>query len=79
MTEATGERWLSLPEAAEHLGLAMRSVYSFVHRGELPATGWPMRIRWSDLEDFIRRSRIAPGELRHLYPPGVDDESNEGT
>ena len=77
MAKTTGDRWVTLPEAAEYLGLAMRTMYNLVGRREIRATGWPMRISWSELEDLIRRSRINPGELRHLYPPGVEDEQDD--
>ncbi|HEX2273883.1 MAG TPA: helix-turn-helix domain-containing protein [Acidimicrobiales bacterium] len=67
MPETTVERWLSLPEAAEYLGVAMRTMYNLVGRREIRATGWPMGISQSELEDFTRRSRIKPGQLRRLY------------
>jgi excisionase family DNA binding protein len=66
----TGERWLSVPEAANYLGMDLRTVHRLIGRREIHATGWPMQIPQSELEDFLRRSRIKPGSLQHLYPPG---------
>ncbi len=64
---------MDLAEAAQYLALPMRTVSRLVTKGEIHATGWPMRIRWSDLEDFLRRSRIKPGQLRHLYQVADED------
>jgi hypothetical protein len=70
------EGWLSLPEPAEYLGLAMRTMSNLVGRGRIRSTGWPMRIAWSELEAFVRRSRLEPGSLRHLYAPSVEGEDS---
>jgi hypothetical protein len=50
----------------------VRAMHRFVGRREIHATGWPMQIPQSELEDFIRRSRIRPGELRHLHTGSGD-------
>ena len=54
---------LSIPEVAKRLGISETTVYGLTIRGELPASGWPLRVRRSQLEDYISRSRIRPGPL----------------
>ncbi len=63
-------RWLSTKEAAELLGVTLRSLYRFIDEGDLVAYkfGRVIRIQQSDVETFIQASRIAPGSLEHLYP-----------
>ncbi len=66
------------PGAAEYLGVTLRTVYKFVDQGDIPAykLGRVFRIRRSDLDDFLERCRVQPGELGHLYPP--DHEEPDG-
>ena len=63
-------RWLSTKEAAELLGVTLRSLYRFIDEGDLVAYkfGRVIRIQQTDVERFIQASRIAPGSLEHLYP-----------
>jgi excisionase family DNA binding protein len=64
--------WLSVQEAADACGVTYRTVYRMVRRGELPAEKpdrRPYRIRQADLEAFIERSQVAPGEWAHLRRP----------
>ena len=63
-------RWLSTKEASELLGVTLRSLYRFIDEGDLVAYkfGRVIRIQQTDVEKFIRASRIAPGSLEHLYP-----------
>lgn len=65
--------WLSTQEAARRLGITPRTLYRFIDHGELPAYrfGRVIRLRSHEVEDFITRSRIKPGELEHLYPEPV--------
>lgn len=62
--------WMSTQEAARRLGITTRTLYRFVDEGELPAykMGRVFRLKLSDVDEFIERSRIAPGTLEHLYP-----------
>ncbi|MHB8220518.1 MAG: helix-turn-helix domain-containing protein [Acidimicrobiales bacterium] len=73
MTERV--QWLSTKEAADRLGVALRSLYRFIDEGELVAYkfGRVIRLREGDVEDFIESCRIAPGQLEHLYPSRTDD------
>lgn len=65
--------WMSSGEAAEVLGLRTRTLYRLIDEGQLPAFrfGRVIRLRRSDVEEFIERCRIAPGSLEHLYPDAV--------
>ncbi len=62
--------WLSTKEAAERLGVTLRSLYRFIDEGGLAAYkfGRVIRLKGDDVDAFIESSRIAPGSLEHLYP-----------
>ncbi len=70
--------WLSTAEAAKYVGVTPRTLYRFIDLGDLAAFrfGRVIRVRTSDVDDFIERQRVEPGTLRHLYPPdfGAGDE-----
>lgn len=57
--------WLGTAAAAELLGVQSRTLYRFIDEGRLPAYrfGRVIRVMRSDLEDFVRSCRIAPGSL----------------
>ena len=63
--------WLGTKEAATRLGITLRSLYRFIDEGDLTAYkfGRVIRIKASDVDDFIEACRIQPGQLEHLYPP----------
>lgn len=62
--------WMSTKEAAEHLGVTLRSLYRFIDEGMVTAYkfGRVIRLQQADVDRFIESSRIAPGSLEHLYP-----------
>ncbi len=64
------EEWLDVDEAARYLDLPNRTIRRRIRDGELEAVGSPARVRRQDLDDFIHRCRIKPGELvhRNAYP-----------
>jgi excisionase family DNA binding protein len=70
--------WLGTPEAAERLGITQRTLYRLIDEGHIPAyrLGRVFRVKESDLEQFLDRSRVAPGSLRHLYPGGDTDSAS---
>lgn len=74
--ESGGDAWLSTEQAARRIGVTPRTLYRFVDEGELRAYrfGRVIRIRTSDVDAFVERSRIEPGSLRHLYPPSEDSD-----
>ncbi len=63
-------RWMGTKEAAELLGVTLRSLYRFIDEGSLPAYkfGRVIRLKEADVESFIDACRVAPGSLEHLYP-----------
>ena len=79
--------WMSTKEAAEHLGVTLRSLYRFIDEGSLAAYkfGRVIRLKADDVDRFIESCRIEPGSLEHLYPelkgpavtrvPGLDGGS----
>jgi len=76
MTQADGD-WLSTKEAAAALGLTPRTLYRLIDEGQLPAYrfGRVIRLKQHEIDDFVGQSRIEPGELEHLYPEAVVNES----
>ena len=77
-------RWMSTKEAAEHLGVTLRSLYRFIDEGSLPAYkfGRVIRMKEADVEGFIESCRVTPGSLDHLYPelkgPGTAEAGASG-
>jgi len=60
------EDWLSIDEAARHLNLPNRTIRRRVTEGLFEAVGSPARVRRRDLDVYVERCRIRPGELAHL-------------
>lgn len=75
MTESI--RWMSTKEASERLGVTLRTLYRFIDEGQLAAYkfGRVIRLKESDVDEFIDAARIAPGTLEHLYPEPKTDNS----
>jgi excisionase family DNA binding protein len=77
------DEWITVSEAARVLGLMPHTVYDLIDRGDLGAevivpTDRPkrrrsIRLRRREVDEFIERARVKPGELAHLYPdwPGT--------
>ena len=79
--KSTGEAWMGTAEAAEHLGVTLRTLYRLIDTGQVPAykLGRVIRLRRDEVEEFIGSSRISPGQLAHLYPqPGPIGNQDEG-
>ena len=58
LAERESDRWLTAPEAAEHLGLAISTLHDLVSDGQLPRhgpKGSRLRFRWEDLDAYARR------------------------
>lgn len=74
-----GEDWFGVPGAAGYLGVVQRTIYKLVDQGDIPAfkIGRVIRIRRSDLDDFLERSRVQPGDLAHLYPTDHDERDDD--
>ena len=63
-------RWMSTQAAARRLGVTVRTLYRMIDEGQLPAykLGRVIRLKQSEVDEFISASRISPGSLEHLYP-----------
>lgn len=70
MPEGCAGPWMGTEAAATYIGVTARTVYRLIDRGEVTGyrIGRVVRLRRTDLDGFLDRSRIEPGELRHLYP-----------
>jgi excisionase family DNA binding protein len=76
VTKSTGENWLGVPALAKELGVTLRTVYRLLDSGELASyrIGRVIRVRRSDVEKFLERVKVRPGDLAHLYDAGEDDD-----
>lgn len=72
--------WLSTADAAKSLGITPRTLYRFIDQGELDAYrfGRVIRVKRTDIDAFIEKSRIEPGTLEHLYPEAVAKGADAG-
>ena len=71
--------WLSSKQAARRLGITTRTLYRLIDSGQIPAYkfGRVIRLQEAEVDAFIERSRISPGQLEHLYADaGRDDEAS---
>jgi excisionase family DNA binding protein len=61
--------WMSTKEAAEELGVTVRTLYRLIDEGSIEAyqIGRVIRVKSSDVQRYLESVRIAPGQLRHLY------------
>lgn len=69
--------WLGTKAAAARLGITARTLYRLINEDLVPAykLGRVIRIRASDVDAFLERSRIQPGELKHLLPGAEEPET----
>jgi excisionase family DNA binding protein len=65
---------MGAPEAADYLGVVLRTLYKFLDEGVIPAykLGRVIRLKREDIDAFLESQRIVPGSLSHLYPPQED-------
>ena len=73
--------WVSSADAADRLGVTVRTLYRFINEGHLTAYRFwrVIRLQPHDINQFIANSRIEPGSLDHLLPDaGADPEDDEG-
>ncbi len=69
-------KWLSTREAAGELGITTRTLYRLIDSDQIPAYkfGRVIRLKAEEVDAFIERSRIEPGDLEHLYADGGGGE-----
>lgn len=76
-----GIEWLNTAETARRLGITPRTLYRFIDDGSLPAYrfGRVIRLKESEVEEFIERCRIVPGTLDAAsVEPDGDDPAGQG-
>lgn len=66
--------WLNTKESARRLGITPRTLYRFIDDGKIPAyrLGRVIRLKESEVADFIERSRIVPGTLEAEVLDGAE-------
>ncbi len=73
--------WMSTKEAAEELGVTVRTLYRLIDEGRIGAyqIGRVIRIKSVDVGSYLESVRITPGQLKHLYEQGgsVDIQEDE--
>lgn len=59
MQEPTKEKWSSLEEIAEHLGISKDTVYRWITKKQMPATkiGRQWKFKLSEVEDWVRNGK----------------------
>ena len=78
--KVTGEDWITVPTAAKLLGLRPETVRQMIENGELggvetygvrmngrPKRRRSFRLTRQDVDAFLERARVRPGELRGPY------------
>jgi excisionase family DNA binding protein len=78
MSSSSDITWLNTAETARRLGVTPRTLYRFIDEGQLPAYrfGRVIRLKETEVEEFIERCRITPGTLDSRYPTEVDQASS---
>ena len=63
--------WMNTDEVAHRLGVATKTVYRLIDRGELRAfrIGRVIRLKSGDVEAYEASCEIRPGSLGHLHLP----------
>ena len=72
--------WLNTAETAKRLGVTPRTLYRFIDEGRLPAYrfGRVIRLKESEVAEFIDSCRIAPGTLDITTAEPAADLTVEG-
>jgi excisionase family DNA binding protein len=70
MTQMTPD-WINTQQAADCLGITLRTLYRLIDEKGIPAYrfGRVIRLKQSELTDWVEAARVKPGELKHLNRP----------
>lgn len=70
--------WLNTVETARRLGITPRTLYRFIDDGKLPAYrfGRVIRLKESEVAEFIESCRITPGTLEQGTDGDVDADTS---
>jgi len=79
MSSSSDIVWLNTAETARRLGVTPRTLYRFIDEGQLPAYrfGRVIRLKETEVEEFIDHCRITPGTLDNRY--GAEDDQTSFT
>ena len=79
MSSSSDIVWLNTAETARRLGVTPRTLYRFIDEGQLPAYrfGRVIRLKETEVEEFIDQCRITPGSLDNRY--GLDGDQTSFT
>ncbi|MSY79614.1 MAG: helix-turn-helix domain-containing protein [Actinobacteria bacterium] len=73
--------WLNTGESARRLGITPRTLYRFIDDGKVPAYrfGRVIRLKESEVAQFIEECRIAPGtlDISSLDPEDQEAEASK--
>ena len=71
----TDIQWLNTGETARRLGITPRTLYRFIDDGKIPAYrfGRVIRLKESEVAEFIESCRIQPGTLDTSSLDELDD------
>ncbi|MEX0767349.1 MAG: helix-turn-helix domain-containing protein [Microthrixaceae bacterium] len=71
--------WLNTGESARRLGITPRTLYRFIDDGKVPAYrfGRVIRLKESEVAQFIEESRIEPGTLDISTIDATEDDRSE--
>ncbi len=71
-------QWLNTVETARRLGITPRTLYRFIDDGKIPAYrfGRVIRLKESEVAEFIEDSRIEPGTLDSAAADRGDRQTN---
>jgi excisionase family DNA binding protein len=73
--------WLNTAETAKRLGVTPRTLYRFIDEGQIPAYrfGRVIRLKETEVDEFIESCRIQPGGLEVGYEDEMLDDDNAVT
>ncbi len=66
---ATQDRWLSVEEIAEHLGVSKESIYRWLERGKIPShrVGKQWRFQTDEVNEWVRRGEASDDKHQGKY------------
>jgi excisionase family DNA binding protein len=69
-TDRTNERWHSVDEVADHLGVARDTVYRWIEHKALPAhrLGRLWKFKLSEVDDWVRSGGAGEDDPRPQFP-----------
>mgnify|MGYP001611059406 CR=1 FL=1 len=73
---ATQDRWLSVEEIAEHLGVSKESIYRWLEREKIPAhrVGKQWRFQTEEVNEWVRRGEASE---ENIIKKSINDDRKE--